>query len=516
VATITPSTPSRSLSQQRPPLWRNVTILKWGIQIIVLVLVIAAFWFLSSEAISNLDQRGIPVDYDWVDGPANIQLGEGIDTVPDTAGRALWSGMVTTLRLAIAGILASTILGVLVGLARLSHNWIANRAASVFIETLRNIPVLVQILLWFAILTSLGDLGEVTSPGWVYVSKKGISLPRVFLADGFYQWAVFLLVGLIAAHFVRKRIKTKQELEGGTAPTFSVPFAVFAVFALIGWFVNPVVGWIEHIFAAIADVWGGIPQATMQTILSALAVAGAVWFIKRFLDSKRSPAGLAKLTDDDWFRMIFAGVLALVAIVFVWRVWPGLSSWIINSGRDFWNLAADKFGDDGTGTGYIRDNQPLDAMRPTVSEGRFSNYGPTGWTMSVFFASLFFGLVLYTASFIAEIVRGGILAVSKGQTEAAAALGLSRSQSLRKVILPQAFRVIMPPLGNQYLNITKNTSLAIAVGLSDVVQVGQSIYNKTNQTLAVFGIWMAFYLACSLTISAIVNIINNRLAIVER
>ena len=167
-------------------------------------------------------------------------------------------------------------------------------------------------------------------------------------------------------------------------------------------------------------------------------------------------------------------------------------------------------------TGSDRALRPLDGMKPTVTTGRFTNYAPTGWTLTVFAASLLFGLVLYTASFIAEIVRGGILAVHTGQTEAASALGLSRAQALRFVILPQAFRVIMPPLGNQYLNITKNTSLAIAVGLSDIVQVGQSVYNKNNQTLAVFGIWMAFFLTLSLTISAVVNFINGRLAIVER
>ena len=514
--------PRSATSQQRPPFWRNVGVLKWLVQIVVLLLVVGAFLFLASEAVSNLDQKGIPVDYNWVDGPANILLGEGIDTTPDTAGRALWAGMVTTLRLAVAGIIASTILGVAVGLARLSNNWIANRAASVYIETIRNIPVLVQILLWFAILTSLGDLvlGDDPAtdvvekesgpiPGWLYISKKGVSLPRIFLADGFYQWLVFLIIGGIIAMVVRKRIITKQELEGGDAPRVKIPLAIFGAFAIVGWFINPVFGWVGSIFDTIADIWGAIPEVAMQTILTTIAVVAAAFWIKNFLDSRRTPAGLAKLTDDDYFRILFAALAALFAAFFIWIVWPGLSSWIINSGRDFWELAGDKFGGG-------RGSRPLDGMKPTIATGNFANFGPTGWTMTVFFASLFFGLVLYTASFIAEIVRGGILAVSKGQAEAAAALGLSRAQSLRKVILPQAFRVIMPPLGNQYLNITKNTSLAIAVGLSDVVQVGQSVYNKNNQTLAVFGIWMAFYLLCSLTISATVNFINGRLEIVER
>jgi ABC-type amino acid transport system permease subunit len=256
-------------------------------------------------------------------------------------------------------------------------------------------------------------------------------------------------------------------------------------------------------------LWGDIPEAAMQLALSALCVLAAGWWIKRFLDSRRTPAGLAKLTDDDYFRMIFAAVGALVGIVVIYVLWPGLSSWIINSGADFWHWLGAKFGG-GRGT------RPLDAMKPSLSEGRFVNYAPTGLTMTAFFASLFFGLVFYTSSFIAEIVRGGILAVPKGQSEAAAALGLSRMQSLRKVVLPQAFRVIMPPLGNQYLNITKNTSLGIAVGFSEIVQVGQTVYNKNNQTLAVFSIYMVFFLACSLTISLIVNFINHKLAIVER
>ena len=223
-----------------------------------------------------------------------------------------------------------------------------------------------------------------------------------------------------------------------------------------------------------------------------------------------TPAGLAKLTDDDYFRMIFAGLGSLIACVAIWIIVPGLVGDLFVDGiRDLIQWFADKFGDG-------RSNRPIDAMRPTLTTGRFTSYGPEGLTMTPFFAALFFGLVLYTGSFIAEIVRGAVLAVPKGQTQAAAALGLSRMQSLRKVILPQAFRVIMPPLGNQYLNITKNTSLAIAVGMSDLVQIGQTIYNKNNQTLAVFGLFMAFYLTCSLTISFIVNNINRRLAIVER
>ena len=491
-------------------------MLKWGVQFVVLVLVISAFWFLISQARTNLDAKGIPVGYDWLNNPANIQVSEGIQTAdtperPLTMGRALWVGMVNTLRIAGVGIIASTILGMIIGIARLSHNWLAQKVASIYVETLRNIPVLVQILLWFAIIGTLGELTTDSGPikGWVYISQKGISIPRVFLDDGFYQFAALMGVLAIGIWYVRRFLKHRQDVEGGDQHIGTITLGLVLLAGVISWFANPIMAWLGSIFDTIADAWGGIPQGAMQLILSALAVLAAAWWIKRFLDSRRTPAGLAKLTDDDWFRMIFAVIGALLAVFVLLVLWPGLSSWIINSGSDFWALLGDKFGGD-------RSSQPLDAVKPTITEGRFVNYGPEGLTMTAFFASLFFGLVFYTSSFIAEIVRGGILAVPKGQTEAAAALGLSRSQSLRKVVLPQAFRVIMPPLGNQYLNITKNTSLGIAVGYGEIVQVGQTIYNKNNQTLAVFSIYMVFFLACSLTISVIVNYINNRLAIVER
>ncbi len=500
----------------RPPIWRNTSVLKWLVQIVVLVAVLAVFWFLAAQARTNLSAKGIPVSYDWLDEPANIQLGEGIQTVDTderrlTMSRALWVGMVNTLRIASIGIIVSTIIGIAVGIARLSKNWLARKVSSIYVETLRNVPVLVQIILWLAILGSLGKLTAESGPipGWVIVSQKGISLPRVFLADGFYQFLAMVLVAMIPVWFVRRLLKRRQDREGGNAHAAGFTMGALLVVLVVAWFANPVMEFLGPIFGAVESAWGSIPQGVMQLLLSVAALGGAALWIKRFLDSRRTPAGLAKLIDDDWFRMVFAVVAALLAVLVVVRGWPGLSSWIINSGSDLFGVIADKFGDG-------RGSRPIDAMKPTLSEGRFVNYGPTGLTMTVFYASLFFGLVFYTSSFIAEIVRGGILAVPAGQSEAAAALGLSRGQALRKVVLPQAFRVIMPPLGNQYLNITKNTSLGIAVGFSEIVQVGQTVYNKNSQTLAVFSIYMVFYLACSLSISSVVNTINRRLAIVER
>ncbi len=514
--------PIRGNQHARPPLWRDAAVLKWLIQIAVFAVVVGAFWFLINVASTNLAENGFEVNYDWLSGPANIQLSEGIDTVPDTAGRALFTGMVNTLRMASAGILLATILGVLVGLARLSNNWLANKVGSIFVETLRNIPVLVQIILWFAIISTLAELQNADSefgesgpiPGWLYISQKGISIPRVFFADGFYQFLALMLVFAIPIYFVNRSLNAKRDREGGDSIAGRVTLGLVLVAGVIAWFANEVMGFLEVPLYAIEDAWRAIPQAAMQVLLTAVAFYAAFEFIRRFLNSRRTPAGLAKLSDDDYFRMVFAVILAMIGTFVVWILWPGLSSWIVNSVANFWGWFGDKFGSDVNDV--ARNNRPLDGMKPTVNTGRFSNFGPTGLTLTVNFAAVFFGLVFYTASFIAEIVRGGVLAVAKGQTEAAAALGLSRSQSLRKVILPQAFRIVMPPLGNQYLNLTKNTSLAIAVAMTDIVQVGQTVFNKNNQFLAVFSIWAAFYLTLSLTISVVVNYINGRLAIVER
>ncbi len=503
---------SRAHHHQKPPFYRDVTVVKWLTQVVVLVLVVFALVFLANEAGDNLEAKGISTSFDFLSIDPGISLSEGIDTEPDTGGRALWVGMVNTLRLSGAGILFATIIGIAVGLARLSHNWVVNKIGTVFVETLRNIPLLVQILLYAAVLSSLDRVSEDTGPinGWLHVSNKGVSIPRVFVADGFYQWLVVMIIGGLVARYVYHLRVAHQERTGEDSQPVLYGLGVLVVFGVVGWFIHPIFGWLGGVFGAISDAISSIPELLLQVVLSAGAIAGAVIWIRRFLDSRRTPAGLAKLTDDDWFRMIFAGVLSLIGVAVFLVMWPGLSSWIINASSDFFGVLEDKFGEG-------RDGIPIDAKRPDiVQSGNFPNYGPAGLTMSLGFAAVFFGVVFYTAAFIGEIVRGGILAVPKGQTEAAAAVGLRRATALRRVILPQAFRVILPPLGNQYLNLTKNTSLAIAVGFSDVVQVGQTVGNQTGKPLSVFAIWMLFYLACSLTISVVVNYFNVRMKIVER
>ncbi len=468
---MTSTTSLATHQQQKPPFYRDVTVVKWLTQVVVLLLVIFALVFLAGQAGDNLEAKGISTSFDFLSIDPGISLSEGIDTQPETGGRALWVGMVNTLRLSIAGIFFATVIGVVIGLARLSNNWVVAKIGTVYVETLRNIPLLVLILLFGTILATLERVSVDTGPinGWLHLSNKGVSMPRVFIADGFYQWLVVLAIGAVGARFVYKQRVALRDRTGEDSKPVLAALGVMVVAGIIGWFIHPIFGWVGGIFDAISDGIANIPQALLQVVLSVGALAFAGLWVKRFLDSRRTPAGLAKLTDDDWFRMIFAGFMSLVAAVVFLVLWPGLSSWLINSTGDLFGVLGDKFGDG-------RNGRPIDAKRPDIEQlGNFPNYGPAGLTMSLGFTAVFFGVVLYTGAFIAEIVRGGILAVPKGQTEAAAAVGLKRSTALRTVVLPQAFRVILPPLGNQYLNLTKNTSLAIAVGFSDIVQVGQTV-----------------------------------------
>ncbi len=500
------------IDHSRPPLYRDVTVVKWVVQIAALALTLGALWFLADQAGDNLRASNVPTDYDFLSVNPGIDLSSGIDTDPDTGGRALWVGMVNTLRMAVAGIFVATILGVIVGLARLSNNWLLQKIGTVFVETLRNVPLLVQILFYGAVFASLDRVTKDVGPinGWLHLSNKGLSLPRVHIADGFYQWLIVMCIGIFIANEFRKRRIRQQDATGEESYPLLSAFAVLTFVAAVGWFIHPIFGFVGEIFGALSSFVSGIPQTVLQIAIGVLCVGSSALWIRSFLNSRRTPAGLARLTDDDYFRMIFAAVGGVLGAIFFLILWPGLSSWMINSLSDLFNVLSNKFGDGRTG-------RPIDVDLPNIVQtGKFPNYGPSGLNFSIGFAAVFFGVVFYTAAFIAEIVRGGILAVPKGQSEAAAALGLKRATALRRVIIPQAARVMLPPLGNQYLNLTKNTSLAIAVGYSDIVQVGQTVYNQTGKTLPVVSIWMLFYLSCSLSISVIVNFFNVRMRIVER
>ncbi len=501
----------RPLTSARVPLWRNVTVLKWAAQLLVLAALVALAWVLGTQAVANLTAQGRSFGWGFLTRPAGIQIGEGIFTRPNTAIQALQTGAVNMLRITFSGIIAATVLGIIVGVSRLSANWLLNRLATVYIELLRNIPLLVQIVFWFFVATLTFPNVDSAREGeaWLIVTNKGVSIPWFFPTDTFWQWALFVVGGLVAARRVYRARIEKLELTGADTYPARYAFLTFFAAALIGWFAHPLAGALGWVWQLLVSIVGAIPNLGWQLLLAVAAVALAARWIRNFLDSLRSPAGLAKLTDDDWFRIGLAGVVG-VGAAGVFLFVPSLVGSAVDVVEFILRFFVQKFE-------FLRSGDPIRFARPNVIvPGRFAQIGTAGMTMTPAFFGVWVGVTLYTAAFIAEVVRGGVLAVPKGQTEAGLALGLKRGQLLRMIILPQAFRIILPPIGNQYLNLAKNTSLGIAVAYPEIVAVGQTLANQTGQFMQTFMLWIAFYLTISLLLSLIVNYYNRRLKLVER
>ena len=507
--------------QSKTPLWRNGTVLKWTAQLAVLFGVILFFLLLGRRAFDNFAASGTTFNWDWITDPSDFLVREGIDLDPDSGIRAITVGAINTLRVAITGIFAATILGTLVGVGRLSNNWIVSKISTIYIETIRNIPLLVQIFFWQALVITLpglatGDIGTY----WFKASNKGFGLAWTSWNGGFLPWLVFLAAGLAASRYVSHRRRRYQEDTGNPAYTGRFATLTVLLFAIVGWIAWPILFWVEPILAWIAGVIDSMPSILIPIVLAGASLIGAGWWIRNFFESRRTPAGFGKLTDDDWFRVIFAGLTGVVLAGLSFAV-AGLSMTTVAG--EVLNVAelarlgiSNVF--DWLGRGFAADGgQPLEFSKASVVQtGNFVQYGDTGAVLTVPFFSIWWAVTLYTAAFIAEIVRGGILAVSKGQTEASMAMGLKRSQYLRLIILPQAFRIILPPMGNQYLNLFKNTSLGVAVAYAEIVSVGTTLYNKNGQTLPIVIVWMAFFLTGSLLISSVVNYYNRKMKLVER
>lgn len=522
----------RVREHQKTPLWRNATVLKWTAQIVVLLAVVALFATLASTAFDNFERSDISFGWKWLSDPTGVQIREGIDILPDSGARALVVGIVNTLRIAISGIVIATILGTTVGVARLSSNWIVNKIATVYIETIRNIPLLVQIFFWAALGKALVDLTTAdVGVYWFKASSRGFGLSWVFPGGGFWPWLVFAVVGVLVGRHVSRRRMTRQEETGQPGHGGRWMLLTILAFAVIGWFAWPVLGFVAPVLNAFSDIILRIPAVVIPATIAIVAVAAAGMWIRNFFEARRTPAGFGKMTDDDWFRVIFAGAAGLLVaagafvvagvtiqtvagdtLAIADLVLKGISNFFSWLGNSFSPNIADQ------AVAGARSAGPLVFERPEVilrGTAEIPQFGTTGMVITIPFFAIGFGVIVYTAAFIAEVVRGGVLAVPNGQTEAAKAVGFTQGQLLRLVVLPQAFRIILPPLGNQYLNLAKNTSLGLAVAYADIVAVGFTLLNQTGQSLPVVVVWMAFFLTMSLTISSIVNYYNRKMMLVE-
>jgi general L-amino acid transport system permease protein len=390
---------SRAPEPGRAAFLNDPTVRAIFYQVLLLVIVGGAGWYLVHNTLTNMQRQGIASGFSFLGREAAFEISEKL--IPyspaDTYGRAFVVGMLNTIYVAVTGIVLATILGTVIGIARLSSNWLIRKIALFYVEFLRNIPLLLQLFVWWGFFRQLApgprDAWHVL-PG-TFISNRGLVFP-VPLEHGVHPFmALALLVGIAASVFVARWAKRRQAATGRQFPT----------------------GW----------------------------------------------ASLAL-------------IIGLPVIVF------------------------------------LIGGAPIGMDVPELRGFNFRG----GQVVSPELTALVVGLVTYTATYIAEIVRSGIQAVSWGQTEASNALGLNAGRTLRLVVLPQALRVIIPPMTSQYLNITKNSSLAIAIGFPDLVAIANTILNQTGQAVEGILLIMSFYLAVSLLIAAFMNWYNRFVALVER
>ncbi len=372
-----------------------------AVQAAIVVLIIGFAYGAALDAAQNLARAHIASGFGFWNNTAGFDISQTLiaySPSTSTFGRAFWVGLLNTLLVAAIGIVLATLLGFVVGLARLSKNWLVATLAGGYVELIRNVPLLLQLLFWYnAVLKSLPELrGSVTFPGGAVLNNRGLFLPRPELEPNFAAVTIALLAGIVGAIAFRAFANRRRDRTGEELPT----------------------------------LWTTIGLVVMLPL--------AVFALSGF---------------------------------------------------------------------------PLAFSIPHM--GRFNVSG--GVEILPEFAALLVALSVYTAAFIAEVVGAGVLAVSAGQIEAAQARGLRSGATLRLVVLPQAMRVIVPPLTSQYLNLIKNSSLAVAIGYPDLVQVfAGSVLNITGQAVEVIGITMAVYLAISLFTSFLMNLYGRATAIAER
>lgn len=372
----------------------------WLFQIITIVAVVSLGWYLFHNTQTNLQHRGITSGFDFLERSAGFGIAQHlIDyTESDSYARVFVIGLLNTLLVTVIGVVLATLLGFIIGVARLSPNWMINKLATVYVEVFRNIPPLLQILFWYfaVFLTMPGPRNSHNFGDTFFVSSRGLNMPAALASDGFWPFVASLVVAIVAIVLMTRWANKRFEATG-------VPFHKF---------------------------WAG---------------------------------------------------LALLVVI------PTLCVLVFGT--------------------------PLHWEMPKLAGFNFVG----GWVLIPELLALTLALTVYTAAFIAEIVRSGIKSVSHGQTEAARSLGLRPGPTLRKVIIPQALRVIIPPLTSQYLNLAKNSSLAAGIGYPEMVSLfAGTVLNQTGQAIEVIAITMSVYLAISISISLLMNWYNKRIALIER
>jgi general L-amino acid transport system permease protein len=377
----------------------NPELRQFVYQALTVIFIVWLVWYAWTNAAQNLAKANMTAGFGFLNGRAGFDIAQTpiAYSSDSTYFRALVLGLINTLIVAACGIVTASIIGLAVGIGRLSNNWLIARLSTIYVEVFRNIPPLLVIFFWYkGVLSLLPDVKKALSlPLSVYVSNRGIFMPAPIFGEGIWTVLIAFAIGIVGAIFYTRWANKKQLATG----------------------IRPPVLWVN-----------------------------------------------------------LALIIGLPLIAFV-------------------------------ATGF-----PVTFDVPIL--GKFNMKG--GTVVGPEFLSLYMALSFYTAAFIAEIVRAGIRGVSTGQSEAAHALGIRHGLTTRLVVLPQALRIIIPPLTSQYLNLTKNSSLAVAIGYADLVAVGGTILNQSGHSIEIIGIWMMIYVSISLVTSLFMNWFNAKMALVER
>ena len=394
------STQQKGLTPGKPPIWNDPHYRALFFQVLLIIGLGVFLVFIVNNTLANMEARGISTGFAFLSERSGFDILQSLIpyTSDSTYGTTFVVGLLNTVLITVLGIILATVLGFIIGVARLSKNWLISKLATIYIETFRNIPLLIQIFFWyFVVLRAMPSAKQSLSIGdSFFLNVRGMYIPAPVTGDNFMFTAIALVIGLVAAFFIRRWARNRQFATGQQFPV----------------------------------LWTSL--------------------------------GL---------------ILGLPALVF------------------------------------LLTGSPLTWELPVLQ--RFNFEGGTRIIPELL--ALLIAISIYTAAFIAEIVRSGILAVSRGQTEAALSVGLTPNQNLRLVVIPQAMRVIIPPMTSQYLNLAKNSSLATAIGYPDIVSVFMgTTLNQTGQAVEIIAMTMAVYLTLSLTISVFMNWYNAKMALVER
>ncbi|WP_420641099.1 ABC transporter permease subunit [Candidatus Leptofilum sp.] len=531
---------------ERIPPWRDGRIIGILLQIVFVVLLVLSLNWLFTNIGNNLDALGAGqfscreggtsyrCAFDFLSGEAQFPISESVidyDPNTDSFWRAIGIGVLNTAKVAFFGIILTTILGTFTGIARLSSNWLVSNIAKWYIDLMRNTPLLLQLFfIYFVIfLVSLPSVNDVQPllglP--IFVSQRGMNYPSLVPMASFATWAAFIVLGLVQAQLLWVMLGRREEQTGQESSRGRWAILSFVVVVIIGWFIAGSNADTEAVLVSrasrirdfddipalverrlgindIGDIETRLENGTLaqeavdEAALKICAINESASEINLTAQLRRANVPF-DVERSDRADQAIESYAAGDCEMFV------ANKATLAAERDLLENSADQL------------IVPLPETPVRLSVPKLEGFNFVGGSkLTLEFAAILLGLVLYTAAFVAEIVRAGILSVSKGQTEAARALGLSETQRLRLVVLPQALRVIIPPLTSQYLNLTKNSSLAAAVLFPDLYRNINTIINQSGRPIQPIVIMALIYLSISLFISFFLNWYNNKIALVER